>query len=598
MNLKPIRKTLSLLTFLFFTVQVAFAGDLGRLMPKDSWVVVSFNGQNFKSALDIDALLQLEFMKDLEPNITRGIRRTFEFNEELFPTAFFDPAEYGFSYLPRCHFFYASNDSMNYFSWVFPMKEKVGFESTLTRLVEPEAFQGIQNGVGFQYTVIDEMVLAWTSEELIVFAADMDYSYYDEHYGEDDNDDEYDYRSYREKRNKVSTAAGIDWVRHNLSYPAQTLSGDKRFEKALKNKHDVGLWVQYPKLASSTAGMYWGPAYDIAMKSMKNFVGSSLFVGLNFRKGQIDLDYYSYMPEEFMERFKGLYKARANKNYLTHLHKDHMLGYISLAMDPEVLLDGTGETFMPLLTELGKNERDMPPFPETWDLIRLAIDEDALFNLVKGDALFAVTGVKEFEMTYTTYKYDEDYNATEVEKTRTETLPAMLLMFSTGDEASMQKVLNILVKMELVTEKGDYYVANETEDLGMEIFIGMHNGVVMLTNDESNITENLLKGVAKENQLSKEHAKRLKKNAIAMWWDLPQTFDAIPKSEYFLNNERDVQAFEFTKRSWEGASCTGVGEKKTGYSMKFTAHYPDGEDVNSFWHLANFINDMFLIFER
>src|SRR3546814_11926467 len=67
------------------------------------------------------------------------------------------------------------------------------------------------------------------------------------------------------------------------------------------------------------------------------------------------------------------------------------------------------------------------------DLVSLLLDEAAIANVAKGDALFVLNGIAEREVPYISYEYDDDYNYMEVEKIKMETIPDFLLMFSSDD---------------------------------------------------------------------------------------------------------------------------------------------------------------------
>src|SRR5690606_39440155 len=87
----------------------------------------------------------------------------------------------------------------------------------------------------------------------------------------------------------------------------------------------------------------------------------------------------------------------------------------------------------------------------------ILLDEKAIAKVFKGDNLIVLNGVTNKEITYTDYEYDEDYNYTEVERTKTEAVPDFLWMFSSDDVSIFEKIVKIGLREEgLIDHDGIY----------------------------------------------------------------------------------------------------------------------------------------------
>src|SRR5690606_11903726 len=86
------------------------------------------------------------------------------------------------------------------------------------------------------------------------------------------------------------------------------------------------------------------------------------------------------------------------------------------------------------------------------EILSLLLDEEAIATVAKGDGLFVLNGIAEQEVTYTDYEYDEDYNYKEVEKTKMETIPDFLFMFSSENAGLYNRLTSYLQHKMLLTD--------------------------------------------------------------------------------------------------------------------------------------------------
>jgi hypothetical protein len=115
--------------------------------------------------------------------------------------------------------------------------------------------------------------------------------------------------------------------------------------------------------------------------------------------------------------------------------------------------------------------------------------------------MLVFNGVYQQEVTYTDYAYDENFNKTEVEKIKTETLPKFLLMFSSEDEKFLSKLINYGIKKKAVEPDGMFYKIKIPNN-PMGFYFVQKSGVFFLTNAKEDITaictDNFKANISKE----------------------------------------------------------------------------------------------------
>ena len=80
------------------------------------------------------------------------------------------------------------------------------------------------------------------------------------------------------------------------------------------------------------------------------------------------------------------------------------------------------------------------------DLLEIMIDEKGIADLTPGNYLFVLHNMKTKMGDYTDYTYDEEYNKSEVKKTKKELSPDFTFAFETRNEKFMQKLAALPVK--------------------------------------------------------------------------------------------------------------------------------------------------------
>ena len=108
--------------------------------------------------------------------------------------------------------------------------------------------------------------------------------------------------------------------------------------------------------------------------------------------------------------------------------------------------------------------------------------------MAAGDAMMVFNGLYQKEVTYTDYTYDDDYNATSVEKTKMETLPKFLFMMTSEQNKLSKKLIEYGIKKGMLKEEKGYY-ALDIPRSPMTIYLMYKNDILFIGNEEQSLKE-------------------------------------------------------------------------------------------------------------
>jgi len=375
------------------------------------------------------------------------------------------------------------------------------------------------------------------------------------------------------------------WLDQNLTNalsPTSGLSLSKK-TKLASGKGVLTAWVDYGNMMSGISSMAGMDAMAGGM--MKDLYGTmyngmEAYLDVQFNDGEMVME-SNYSYPKSLTRGLDLTDAKVNSKFRKYIKGDNLLGVYSMALNPEAYGNIIKETMlnamdaMPQTMGLG---RDLAP------LLGVIIDEEAIYNFFKGDMVIALTGLNTVEKTVTTYEYDEDFNPIEKESTVESKIPEFTAMMTLGDKANMLRLLNVGKKMGVMESYGKYFQVKAP--LGFDLFIAMENDIMIISNDAQLITHNLSSGYS--NKVGKQEWKNIKKNAMHLFWNLPQTLNmasefGLPLGEDAVNMSRE----SIKEIVWNTPRKQG-SKMSSSIKMSFI-----NEKENSLKLMLNFFNDMF-----
>lgn len=295
-------------------------------------------------------------------------------------------------------------------------------------------------------------------------AVDSAYSYY--------NDKSSDY--YKDKTIKTAVVARwtvkmIDDAFAGTNQSSILKNAD--FTKNIDQKAEATIWV---------AGVEkLGNAFLPSTQYLKDF---------NFLSGYGTANAKLYLEEKSIRISSGMtfsedmgsvlrrvHQRKLNKAFLKYVNEDKLIGYMAYSMDTKSYLQEYPKLVSKIYGSLYSDEIGMAT-----DLFSLVIDEEAISKVIKGDGIFIFNGLSQKEVSYKSYEYNEEnFETTEVMKTKKETLPDFLAMISTEDTRLINKLIAYGVKKEVVKGKNSYYEVSIPKS-PLALYFTIKDGIIFL----------------------------------------------------------------------------------------------------------------------
>lgn len=305
----------------------------------------------------------------------------------------------------------------------------------------------------------------------------QDPSYYDSLYTS--------YENQNRKNDSIRNALRDKWLNEeatrllSASYKPLSISDQG---KVLKNLGLVRLYV--PRVEELYRGLtpyktipylYMGINMDKFKTGYKDGMLDLLQDGDVLRlKGSMGLD------KDLAEMSKRLYARKPNGKFRKYL-TDKTLGFFNVNINSEAYLRDMPAYMAKYYGGLLGPQQDLVE----WGLMALevALDEKAIAQVMPGDHLFVVNGLRKFRKEYIDYSYDDDYNATEVKKTKDETLPVFIWMFTSKDQRLFRKGLDLAVAKTLGKMQDGIYAFSSKKGMDFPMYVLLKEDLVMVSND-------------------------------------------------------------------------------------------------------------------
>lgn len=226
-------------------------------------------------------------------------------------------------------------------------------------------------------------------------------------------------------------------------------------------------------------------------------------------KGSIGLD------KDLAEMSKRFYARKSNGKFSKYL-TDKTLGFFNFNINSEAYLRDMPGYMAKYYGGLLGPQQDLVE----WGLMALevALDEKAIAQVMPGDHLFVVNGLRKFRKEYIDYTYDDDYNATEVKKTKDETLPVFIWMFTSKDQRLIKKGLDLAIAKTLGKTQDGIYAFSSKKAMDFPMYVLLKDDLVMVSNDSLSLFD------IRQNKMAapanKDFIKLMKQNKMSAAFDL------------------------------------------------------------------------------
>lgn len=490
------------------TVYILKAQRLETKIPSSADVVVSANAENLFeliSVADIDASF-------VGKEMLRGINRKRE--EKLKSVS-----EVGFNIKSNAYYFFENTDSIGYHNFFLELNDIEKFKSLLSK----RDLSKVKTEKGLSYIQSYKGIRIWNSNSLLIVNGEKS---------------ERKFKSKKVKERVKEYAINLFNNKNGL-----TLASNRAFQKAKKDDSSATVWISsYGNLLSGVMKTMNSMAGIGALSSLlempkdKNIYGiEEVVANLFFEKDNVNMVVDMTVSSGVKKSFKKMYDRKMSKNILNNFDHKNILAFASLSMNTEeVLLE-----YPYLINELYGNA--LPKFKEELslitDLFSLVLDEEAVGDLITGNALFVLNDFSKQEVEYVTYEFDDDYKRKEIVKKKEEIIPDFTLMIGSKKEKLLKKVLNLGLKHGALTKEGSVLALKG--ELPFKIYVVVKDGVMHLTTLKERAGQVLS---AKKSYDSSDHSKLIKKSSTLMYVDIHKLMGKAPEGMF---RRKEKKAFDF-----------------------------------------------------
>jgi len=622
-----------------------------KYVPSNAFFVLTTHLQNLDKKVDFAALQQL----DVYHEMVKKFRSTGgdENEEAYFEDMMRSPSKLGYDVLEPARLFVNKEETGTFLTFVSKMGNRLTYENRLQQLNGKDYLLNLQQKDGYTLWLKEKEVYAWNDEVIVnishlnlpgaapegyeeepqveweeadtIYEEDIeeaqlegDWEEVDTIYEEDIVQEEpveieeSEPAIYGEEEWPVeedATGSGIQENKEALEKWAakimtrsflQPISANAAFQAAAPQSFDFHIWMDYGTLMDyfnhqqSTGMAAINNELQKAMAMMQGFMeifyaDTYFSMGLNFENGKMAVQSKMFFNEEMKPFYKGVYDVKFNRKFLRYVKGDDKLfGYYYINFNLKNAIHEGKDLVYKLL--------DATPAygnlaSDALKILGIFIDEDAIANLLKGDLLLAVPGMQTTLVNTKIYDMDEEFNTVEKDTVMLKTMPIVTALLSYGSEKDVMKFVNLGVHAEVLKPQGRYY-SMTIPTTGIEMYLALHNGTLILTNDRELVQNRLDSGYPRSQRLSKKHRKMLCDNAYAMYWDIPNTLHEVASGEGGAASGIEPYVNMATQ---EFESIDITASRKVGNSIKGTMNFNfANKNSNSLQVLFHFLNDLFL----
>lgn len=329
------------------------------------------------------------------------------------------------------------------------------------------------------------------------------------------------YEDQNRKNDSIRTGLRDKWL---LNEASRLLSGNYKSlsisdqEKVLKNLGLIRLYVPhvedlYRGLLPYTTSLpyyYMGIKLDKFKTGYQDGLLDLVQEGNVLKlKGSVGLD------KSLAEMTKRMYARKPNAKFSKYL-TDKTLGFFNVNINSEAYLREMPAYMAKYYSGLLGPQQDVVE----WGLMALeiALDAKAIAQVMPGDHLVVVNGLRKFKKDYIDYTYDDDYNATEVKKTKEETLPVFIWMFTSKDQRLIKKGLDMAVSKQVGQVYDGIYAFSKQKAKDFPMYVLLKEDLVMVSNDSLSLND--IRQNKMNASVNKDFVKLMKQNKMSAAMDL------------------------------------------------------------------------------
>ncbi len=564
---------------LFVAVFASYAGiaqDLESKIPNSAEVVVSINGNRLMELVSISEFDNYNFAKKIFGKLSKKADSTFTISsiEDL-----------GFDINSKAFYFYKKTDSINYHNFLIKLSDKNKFES----LMSPRKKESIVSEGGIQMISDNYTTALWDNNLLLFSTNQTEYEFFKKHQERFESKAEYEGMSYY----KVKKLLASHWTKN---FAFKTFKGQEKTSvlnnpsyKASQDKNAIAsVWVRnysqllgtYMQQMSRLINLEESLSPESSLNGFESGVAN-----LYFDQESIRLTTKMEVNSNLKTVFRKLYKSKLDKNFYNYFNQNDALAYMSVSMDTKALL----EEYPTLISSMYGGM--MPGYAEEMDLmgelLSLALDEEAIGEFITGDMLLVLNDFGEKEVTYTTYKYDEDFEKKEVTKTKKEMVPDFMLMIGSKKEKLLNKLARLGTKHKVFENTSGYYKLDiSKKDFPVDLYAAVKNNILFLTTSKENLSNVVNNRFV--NNIGK-HKKLLHGSNSVLYLNGEKLISKVPASEL---SKKEGRYFDYLRENFKDAyfKSSKIKGNKVCSELKINTSNAHGNTLKMLFNFIELMN--------
>lgn len=493
--------------------------DLASMIDKDQAILFSFRPTQLNKKIPYSQIQAYPFVEDFT-------HKTAEFlmpkNQGALKDILMHPIKYGVSDTMMVHLGLSSFEGNSFTQLYFQNNNATLLYRMVAKALEQTGIitMGIWSGI----SQVNSSILWNKGASILTTVGGMKQKY-------NENDLDFNERC----KDKLRPFVG----QQSKMKEEETLANIEAFNTYQKSDADFSIWIncktfleQYGN--NTLAANSW--LHNIAQRLDYIYNGHYLAVHFYLEKGAIRIQTQLHLNEFGQEVAQAAQKQRWNKNMFKYANATEPLEYTSLKLDFKAWANQWYKSSNQLFNQDSKDKK----FSQLLSVLSVFLDEKALENTFKGDALFLTSQIQEKEQLDTVYTEDDDEAYYEVIKSK-KLLPTFtwLLSYYKADKLTpfleMGQSLGFLAK----TNDTHYEVKTALFNFPIGTHFYLNKGILLITNDEK-VAQNPSKGIDKQLWMSKTQQKKVSQSALSSYYNIAKMAEhaakiTAPKTQAFWN---------------------------------------------------------------
>ncbi len=405
--------------------------------------------------------------------------------------------------------------------------------------------------------------------------------------------------SYYEEMELEETQKKEEMANISKAYAIELLTNPNS-TKATPNSKKIDSEADFSILVNSYSGIYQffynnttnyfyrNPIETQMSEMMENIYGDFEWLSMNgyYKKDELRVEMHFKLKGDLANWYDKMLNSDFNDKMLNYIPYNDHIGYVSGTFNTKELIQGYYNYVDDIFNSMPEMEGES--IGETAsiivDFVELFLDEEAVAQLLEGDYYAGITDINSYEVEYTTYEYDDEWNYTEVTKTKEEVRPDFLIMFTSDDQKNIENIFRLIEISTngLFKNEGSYYKLASDRNIPLDVYTMQKEGIVFIFTSQA-LFDFIQKGGKKPSSSQKA---LISNNSSVMQLDGATLANKIPLTDMPSDLRSMIEFF----RENAGNMTIKQGKMKDNILSADMTMSVEGEHKNSLAYFLHLIN--------